>query len=266
MPAQDWNYVENQFDIATQHSRKRMNGLALDHLAKLSAAAGNVHVSALFTRTQPLVLTWSELYKAWLNTAAVYEGAAANLESKLSELCSSRLIKWDTALASAYQPHSSKYLEILPNGREPFLSGTVDERIAEIRSFAARVRNLGDLDSLAREIETCGTDLESLRTVEQRLSMEVAHTQEALEPQRKLLATMLFRNLGAIIEIHAEDPAQVAAFFNFELLQATEEEDEDDMVTTAPGAVTYMAPMIGSTHSPVAVTGRRVTPPDGSSL
>src|SRR5688572_123192 len=102
MPAQDWKLVENQFDIITQHSRRRMNAIALDHLTKLGSIKGNVHVTALFARTQPLVQTWSEQYGLWVNTKALHEGVDRQIDNKLEELTSTRIERWDAAVSNAY--------------------------------------------------------------------------------------------------------------------------------------------------------------------
>lgn len=265
MPAQDWKLVENQFDIITRHSRRRMNVIALDHLTKLGSIKGNVHVTALYTRTQPLVTTWTEQYGLWVNTKAIHEGVNRQVEGKLEELTSTKVGKWDSAVLNAYPLQASKYQLIFPLGRTPFLVGTPDERVLELRALAARIRSMGDLDSLAREIEVFSTDLEALRTVQQRLEEEVVGAREALEPHRQLLATMLYRNLGALIEIYAEDPSQIGVFYDFQLLQEPGTPDEDD----GPGPEfsqdlqTHMAPMVGSLEPPIAITGRRVTPPGG---
>src|SRR5688572_13918563 len=102
MSVQAWKLVENHFDIITQHSRKRMNAIAQDHLGRLLSIKGNIHVAALFTRTQPLVLAWSEHYAVWLNTKAVLDGTTRQLENKLDELTSTKTERWGVAVASAY--------------------------------------------------------------------------------------------------------------------------------------------------------------------
>ena len=129
MPAHDWKLVDNHFDIVTQHSRKRMNAIALDHLGRLFSIKGNIHVAALFTRTQPLVVAWSEYYTVWLNTKAVLDGTNRQIENKLEELSSTRSEKWDVTAAAAYAQQISKYQYIFPFGRDPLLIGTVDNRI-----------------------------------------------------------------------------------------------------------------------------------------
>lgn len=268
MSAHAWKLVENHFDLITQHSRKRMNAIALDHLNRLLSIKGNIHVSALYTRTQPLVVTWSEHYTVWLNTKAVFQGACRQLELKLEELAATRSEKWDATVATVYAQQLSKYQQIFPLGRTPLLTGAVDDRITELQALAARVRSLGDLDSLAREIESYTTELEVLRTVQQRLEVEVANTRAALEPHRRQLATMLYRNLGALIEIYAEDPDQLGAFYDLQLLQEPGTADEDDVPEPQPSeeVSTHMAPMVGGVEPPIAVTGRRVRPPGGNSV
>jgi hypothetical protein len=216
-------------------------------------------------RTQPLVIAWSELYGLWANTKAVHDGAGRQIESRLEELSATRVGQWDAAVFGAYGHQNSKYQQIFPLGRAPLLVGTVDMRIEELRALAARVRSMGDLDSLAREIELYSTDLEVLSTIQQRLEEEMASAHEALEPHRKLLATMFYRNLGALIEIYAEDPSQIGVFYDFQLLQEPGTPDEDDAPEpeVSRELKTHMAPMVGSLEPPIAVTGRRVVPPGG---
>ncbi len=265
MSALDWKFVENQFDTITRHSRKRMNAIALDHLTRLGSIKGNLHVSALYTRTQPLVVTWSEHYGLWVNTKAVYDGAGQQVESRLEELSAIKAEKWDAAVASAYPQQVSKYYHVFPSGRMPLLVGAVEDRIAELRALAERVKSLGDLDSLAREIDMYAADLEGLHIVQRRLEEEVVSARNALEPHRISLATMLYRNLGALMAIYAEDPSQIGVFYDFQLLQTPGTPDEDDAPEPelSNELNMHIAPMVGSLEPPIAITGRRVTPPGG---
>lgn len=147
MSASIWHYCENQFDNATKDSRKRMNIILTDHIAKLIARQSeHATITGLIGPTQGVVNIWQQRYTDWRNKRAAYKAASQGVQSLLDALMfapgagqRSKIDEWDTRLAALWTPDAQDYTFLLPNGRAPFTTGGRDNIIKEVGDFSQRL-------------------------------------------------------------------------------------------------------------------------------
>lgn len=154
MSATIWHYLENQFDNSTKNSRKRMNIILSDHIAKLSARLGeHATIAGLVGPTQGVMNTWSARYSDWRNKQAAYRSATKAVQDLLDALMfsagpnvRSKIDEWDSKISALWMPGSVEYVNFLPNGRAPFTIGGRDNIIKEVGDFSQRLAaKIGDL-------------------------------------------------------------------------------------------------------------------------
>ena len=204
------HYCENQFDNATKDSRKRMNIILTDHIAKLIArSAEHATIAGLLGPTQTVVNTWNLRYTDWRNKRAAYRSASKGMQDLLDALMfspgsnlRSKIDEWDSKLSALWVPDSQEYLEFLPDGRAPFTTGGRDNIIKEVDDFSKRLASkLGVLVNARDEFQTAvdaitsggGTPpaelVEQLETAAARLSTVQSLTQRVTAFSVQLSAT-----------------------------------------------------------------------------
>jgi hypothetical protein len=147
MSATVWHFLENQFDNSTKNSRKRMNIILTDHLAKVFARLSeHATITALVSPTQAVANTWTTRYTDWRNKLASYRGASQTMQNLLDALKlapgpgqRSKIDEWDSKLTALWTPGSPEYVNFLPSGRAPFANGGRDNIIKEVGDFSQRL-------------------------------------------------------------------------------------------------------------------------------
>ena len=125
MNNENWHFLINTFEVATQKSRKLMTIIAADHLAKLSAMKSDSDIAKLYDRFAPLYQSFSDAYAAWLSAKGLYKGETERVQVMIDELTSVKLKQWNIKIQNVYMEGTPDYTAILPGGRSAFVAGTV---------------------------------------------------------------------------------------------------------------------------------------------
>lgn len=221
-----WHYLSNQFDNVTKKSFKLMNIINADHLAKLQAQASDTVIATLLARTNVPHDSFNTTYSNWLSAKGFYKGETNRVNGYLKELSSVKLKQWDAQIQAVYLEGTPDYKILLPNGRKPFQSGTIDDRISHLQAFVQRLAAYPTLVTTKTNVIAFHTMLNAARDVQQQKEELVDYASTLLEVARKDIALMMYRNLGVLIDKYASNPDFVSNFWDYQLLHSNVSDDE----------------------------------------
>ena len=222
-----WHFAENQFDNATKESRKRMNILIEDHIAKLKAELSDPDIAFLYERTLPVEQEWVNRYTNWKTAKGLYKGATDKFEELLEKLQAEKSPLWDNQIKVAVGEGSSDYIAIMPRGREPFYKGNRDERIAEVKALAKRLEGYPALAAVMDDVNAFFTQINNSRLQQQQKEELVDKASDELEAQRVIVAQMMYANTGRLIDKFSETPENIERFFELQVIRDTGSDEEE---------------------------------------
>lgn len=215
----EWHYLQNQFDNATNGSFRLMLTVTNDHYAKLQAQQADPDILILYNRTDPVHQAFLDQYSAWKSSEAIYKAATDTIELLLELLRSTNARQWDTAIMVEYDKGTTEHTALLPNGRTPFQSGTMDERIAAVKTLGLTLAGFAPLAALKTTVDDFHTTLKNARDGQQ-VKEQLANQQRTnMELARKAIAIMQYRNLGSLMDKFGDSPDNVFNYFEVSLLQ-----------------------------------------------
>lgn len=223
-----WHYLSNQFEQATRGSFKRCNILNNDHLSKLTSEQIDPVIGALVARTAPLSTAYSSSYSAWISANGTYKGHTMLFDNMLSELSSLKIKQWDIQIQAQYLEGTPVYVMLLPNRRGPFQEGTKDDRLSEVEALAQRLMAYPALAATQMDVNTFATDLRMARDNQQQKEQLVAMASDVLELARLALCTMMYGNLGVLMDKYRDTPDMIENFWQLDLIRRTGQGGNDD--------------------------------------
>jgi hypothetical protein len=224
-----WHYVENQFDNCTKQSKKRMNRISSDHASKLLAENADLEIHTLYTRFAPLRTSFSDAYADAIAANAIYKGRTQKFENLKKELTGTKIEDWDIQIQVVFRKDSPEYIELLPNGRKPFQSGTNDQRIEEVRALGLRLAAYPALAAVKTSVDAFKTSIENARNDQQQKEDLVKQKSNLLEIARVATAKMMYGNLGVLMDKFRDDPKQIERFFDLEAIRNTGPETNETL-------------------------------------
>lgn len=215
----EWHYVNNQFDNATRDSFRLMLTVTNDHYAKLVAQQADADILALLTRTTPVHDGYLDGYSGWKAELALYKSATQTVDTMLTDLGANLARQWDTAIMVEYDKGTVEHTALLPNGRTPFQQGTKDERIAAVKTLGDTLAGYAPLAALKATVDAFYTSVKDARDAQQGKEQTSQQASTELETARLAIATILYRNLGALMDKFGSAPDNIFNFFEVSLLQ-----------------------------------------------
>ena len=237
-----WKYGQNTFFSLTLGSTKLMNIILTDHTTRLSAAQGaDSDFMAMVLRTTPIKTAWDTAYLAWLAVRGTYKGRTQSWEAKLADLSAVRIKQWDIAIQGVFLEGTGEYTQLLPNGRGPFQGGAYDLRVAEVKTLQNRLLAVTPavpaLTTLAATVGTYHTEMKTLRDSQQAAEQQVDGLATLLEIQRLAAATMMYKNLGRLMEKFSDMPVRIEDYYDMNYIRdgaAAPPEDEPPPAPPVP--------------------------------
>jgi hypothetical protein len=215
----NWHYLSNQFDNVTKNSNLRMVIITNDHNAKLIEQQADPDILDLLNRTTPVHEDYLKAYNDSKSAVAFRKSATQSVTEKLGTLRSTTLRQWDAQVQVHYLSGSAEYTAIFPNGLTAFHTSTMDQTVTMLKALADRMNVYAPLAAVATEVETFHTDLKDLRDKQQGKEQLVGQTATLLEEARFKLATLMYANLGILMDKYASAPDNIANFWEVQLLQ-----------------------------------------------
>ncbi|MFH1004684.1 MAG: hypothetical protein V1781_04195, partial [Bacteroidota bacterium] len=221
-----WHYQENQFDNSTKKNFKLMNIINSDHFAKLQSQSADPVILTLLNRTTPLHDAFILKYSSWLSAKALYKGETERVQVMLTDLGNVKSKQWDIQIQIVYPKGSADYIAILPNGRKPLYSGTIDSRISYLQSFIQQLTLYPSLSATKASVQTFYTTLTTARDKQQQKEGLADNASSLLEIARRDIAMMMYRNLGVLMDKYAVTPESISAFWELALFRTHIKDDE----------------------------------------
>lgn len=226
MATQTWHYLENQFDNATETSNKLMNIINADHYAKLQAQAADPDIAALVARTTAPHDAFIAAYTDWLTAKGIYKGETSRLDNYVEDLRKIKIKQWDIQIQQVFIEGTPDYVAILPNGRKPFQSGGIDQRIAQVQALANRLSTYPGLAITRTDVLAFLATFTAERDIQQQKEELVANASDILETARKAIALMMYKNLGRLMNKYAANTDYISNFWELSLLRTITPQDD----------------------------------------
>jgi hypothetical protein len=215
----EWHYLQNQFENTTNGSFRLMLTITNDHYAKLQAQQADADILILYNRTDPVHQAFLDQYSAWKSSEGIYKAATDTTEALLDLLRSTNARQWDTAIMVEYDKGTTEHTALLPNGRTPFQTGTMDERIAAVKTLGLTLAGFAPLSALKTIVDDFHTTLKGARDGQQVKEQLADQQRTNMELARKAIAIMQYRNLGSLMDQFGDNPDNVFNYFDVSLLQ-----------------------------------------------
>lgn len=221
-----WHYQKNQFDNATKDNFKRMNIIESDHYAKLQAQSSDAGILTLLNRTTPLHDAFKTKYATWFSVKAIYKGETDRVQAMINDLVNVKSKQWDAQIQVVYLEKTSDYIAILPNGRKPFYSGTIDDKISHVQALGQVLATYPALVATKTAVMAFLTAFITARDKQQQKEELADNASVLLEIARKDIALMMYRNLGFLIDKYASTPELISTFWELALFRSHVSDDE----------------------------------------
>ena len=192
----DWHFLENQFLNVTTGNRKRMNIMTHDHKSRLAAQSTDVDIADLLTRYIPVHDDFVNAYGGW-NLARANHISKTSVVTKMRNDLSGTLIRqWDSAIIGQHDIVTEEYKALMPNRREPFQTGGIDERISAVKVLRDQLVNYPTLAALQTTVADFYGTFNGAREQQQEKEQLVADASTTAETGRIAVGTLMYGNLG----------------------------------------------------------------------
>ncbi|MDB4655976.1 hypothetical protein OAE48_03915, partial [Flavobacteriales bacterium] len=235
----------NQFNNSTKQSFSLMLNLGNDHIAKLEAQQADADVAALLARTQPLNIDYNKTYTRWKSAGAIRKGATLFIDQLLAELSSTKIKQWDIQIQGQYLDGTPEYMVLMPNKRSPFQSGAKDQRINAVAALALRLADYPTLAATQLDVDTYSTQLVNARDSQQQKEQLIEQASDDLEVARINLATMMYGNLGVLMDKYRNTPDYINNYWEVSLMQNTPPPSREFSGTVAADATINLTETVG---------------------
>ena len=221
----------NQFFNGTKDTYYRANTFFEDSVSRLkNGAETDANIVPLRDRTLVVFKQWSEMYVTWIGTKGTYAGNTDTWENITNELGSTKYTEWKAAIiAAGIGVKSPTYKMLLPNGHKFFHTGRYERRTAEVKTFSQQLNTLKETDYTAIKwaiLMACKDDvalfldrMTTARSTQQESEKKVADAPIELKQAHKDLCTMLYRNLGVLMDLYPDNPEKIDAFYEWSSLK-----------------------------------------------
>lgn len=255
-------YAENQPLNATARRFPLMSELVADTLARATSVTTGI---AAFT---PVIGNLTSAADAWqagerriINAEAVQMGATQLFENQMDSLTrrpdsesNSIMERWDNLIRGEVPYQSAVYLTLLPQGRETLTTGTRDEQLTAIQSFAERLdaqTSHPGLVSLAVEVAAFHDTAADLRNAQTQAKSSLDTARQAQEALRVAAAHAIYALLGQGMVTWCTDSSRVDTLWDVNILRNPPQD-----VPAPPADTTWDAPArtLSTTALPAGAT------------
>lgn len=217
----NWHYLNNAFLSKKQkRNYKRLSTIAQNHVDALKANAAEAGIQALIDRTQPLL----DDYQQSLQEKNLSKGSAKAYVYTFNELMDQmpeKLAFWDATIQTVFSIKSNEYKTIFAVKRSDIYKGNTDQIVAHINDFKAVTEKFTQLAAINIQIKDFVGALNETRDLKSGKKEKVELSSDTFDQKYDALAVMLYRNLGALIDLYGEDPEQIVRFFMLSLLRSS---------------------------------------------
>jgi hypothetical protein len=216
-----WHYLINTFAVRTMKSYKKALSLGTDHLAKLTANNMDAVVAAMEATFAPVLQAYVDAEQNLSAALGDYKGETKTVEELFDELRETKLSYWEGQVFFHFPKGTTQALQLFPNGRTTFGSGTYEQRILAIKTLGDKCAQIALLAPLSINVLAFHTQMASARALQQSAGEgQVALLRDLRESAWAVMCSEMYGNLGLLMHHHRTDPKQVERYFDLTLLRA----------------------------------------------
>jgi hypothetical protein len=222
-----WKFTINTFLAVTLGNFKLMDILLRDHVARLvkclSQNPGDADFQLMHGRAASALSHWNGVYLPYRAARGVYKARTQTVYEMLESL-PARLDDWDLSIQTAggqdrpFKAGKPAYTELFPQGRTPFTSGALDQRVAAVNTLVLNMVPYAALNTVRDEVALFAAELSGARDTQQQEEGGTSTNSSGLEDSRKLAADAMFRNLGRAMDKHGASD-RVGKYFDLSYIR-----------------------------------------------
>lgn len=215
-----WLFARNTFLANTEGTHTKALRLFRDFDSKLHAqVATDPDIAQIYTDFDPAYQQYESLYAQRDAIAGTYKGRTLNFEQIISEL-PKLLRKWEGQVHYYFPQDSPEDTELFPQRRNPFLTGSYDDRISAVNTLILNLGNYPQLTGLQAGVQGYYNTLIAARDVQQQKEGLNDHLSSLLEAQRILTAQEMLGAYGRLLYKFRQNPELVLDFIEVELIRS----------------------------------------------
>jgi hypothetical protein len=226
-------FLKNPF-LSPRISVTNFDKLTKAHLAALAVANKDGSLSGIITDTQRLYDAFSRHLGEKSSSASLKKGQTETVES-LVEAVKKYVAEQEPNVQYQFRKEPGKYAQFYPNGITEYRRAGKDELLTLFRRFTSTC--LPHADKLGpeavREAESLLDQLQNARNGQVHKKQTVKDLSGMAAAGQQELGVRLYRTLGLLISLHADQPEAINRFFDFSFLpkQAVKRVEEKAGVT-----------------------------------
>jgi hypothetical protein len=234
----NWHYLNNVF-LSSKRRRnyKKLSKLAENHLESLKANANEPGIQTLIDRTQPLFDDYEEALlekNQSKGTASAYVYSLKELLDQMPE----KLAAWDAIIQTVFPVKTFEYHEIFALNRSEIYKGNTTQVLQKIKNFRTTVEKYPQLSIIQTQVKDYVIALNDTMDTKGTKKESVELNSDVFDKKYDALAIILYRNLGALIDLYGAEPQQIVRFYMLSLLRTSKKQAKTSnggsMLTIAP--------------------------------
>ena len=218
-----WNYSQNPFLVASQHSYSNAMNISEYHDTALAANKSDPFVLGLYTLFHPLHLGYKTSYDIWISHGGVQQSETLNVTQFLQLLSRSKIKDWDIKIQNVYPQNTPEYKKLLPDRRKPFQNKGQSERIHALQALAIAIGTDEKLTAVKTEVDSFYTQLDTAMNTHKESLSTTKNMSSGLESARVAMCTGMYANLGSLIQKYASAPSTFEKYFDLQSIRRTQQ-------------------------------------------
>ncbi len=240
--------LQNSFEIQTRGTHKKAVSLLTDSVDKLQASSNPLLV-AIYTAFLPFFTAYLALNDAVGLLEGTYKGKT-NLFEALIDGVDEKLREWEGPIRSVFTEDSPTEIEIFPNKRKPFQSGTYEQRLGAIRILRNKLLEYTvdnpSLVPVQAAVAAYYTLCNAARSTQQGKEGNLGDARSQRETQRVITMNAYMGIVyGGLLQQLYTDLKRVGDFIDFPLLYDLVREELLADINAVSGNTVYNVPLDG---------------------
>jgi hypothetical protein len=228
-------FMKNPFASA-KISLSNFDKLVKAHLASLQADNRNDSLTLVYNDTLVLYAEFSSQIAQKSSSSSLRKGQTENAEN-MSEIVKDFIAEQEPNIQYQFRKEPGKYAEFFPNGLTEYRRAGKDDLVNLFNRFVTTCEPYSDrlgTDVIA-EARQLNDQWKEVRDSQVQKKEKVKNLSGAAATSQQALAIRLYRTLGLLISLHAEQPDAINKFFDFSFLPKSTAK-KIKTLSEAPGA------------------------------
>lgn len=217
-----WAYNFNTFLSITESNYELAFKIISSHVNSLVQSLADPFYKERHDYIEPLFTAYDTEYTAWKNSGGFQKGDTLTVYQYLA-LASKNLNKWEGPIISAYPKGSSEYMTLFPQGRYPYMHGSLEGRINTFDQFQQKLTTYAPLAGVQIEAKTYWQQMHDARDKQQQAKSGTGQGSSKVEQARIALCEGMFVNLMLISAHNVQTLDNVKNYFPLDLIRRHEQ-------------------------------------------